>query len=483
VRVSSLLPRLWTNWITVLGSIITTVAGFAIIFMVVVGFSTSKANPYLGLFVVLVLPVAFALGLLLIPIGLFVERKRGAPPHDSLQAAFEAAFKDPAGRRRIFFAAAATLANIGLFALAGQKIIEHMDSPKFCGTQCHTPMQPQWEAYNRSPHSNVACVDCHIGPGAAAEVKAKWNGVHQLVGVLTSRYERPITAPPDKIPSAKGTCEQCHAPQRFRPDLIKLFPHYAADKDNTPKFNAMLLRVGGFNQRTQKWEGVHWHANPDNRIQFELLDEARTKIGKVTRYENGRLVAEYVPPGASQKPIAVRTMDCIDCHNRPTHVFDYTPKDAVDRALFAGALDPKVPYLAATSAAVLADTSAPRDGAEARLRAALDAAYHKDHPDVTPDPAALDKAAKTLAQIYLHNIYPSMKMSWRLHPPSLGHMAEGQTNPGCFRCHDKQHETTLADGRKKKIGQDCDTCHTGLAFDQDPAKFDDTLAAMMPAAN
>jgi nitrate/TMAO reductase-like tetraheme cytochrome c subunit len=483
VRVSTLLPRLWTNWITVLGSIITTISGLAIVFMVVIDFSSTKGNPYLGLFIVVVLPVAFAVGLLLIPIGLYVDRKRGPPPRDSLQAAFEAAFRDPAGRRRIFFAAGATVANIGLFALAGHKIVEHMDSPKFCGTQCHVPMQPEWEAYNRSPHSNVACVDCHIGPGAAAEAKAKWNGVHQLVGVITSRYERPISAGPERLVPAKDTCEQCHSPQRFRPDLIKLFPHYAQDKDNTPKFNAMLLRVGGFNQRTQKYEGVHWHANPDNRIQFELLDAERTKIGKVTRYEKDKLVAEYVPPGAPQKAVAVRTMDCIDCHNRPAHAFDFTPQDAINRALFAGALDPKVPYLAAVSAAVLADTSQPREGAEARLRVALQAAYQNDHPDVTPDPAALDKAAKTLAQIYLHNVYPDLKMGWRQHPPSLGHNAEGLTNPGCFRCHDKQHEATLADGRKKKIGQDCDSCHTGLAFDQDPAKFDDTLSAMMPAAN
>jgi len=88
-----------------------------------------------------------------------------------------------------------------------------------------------------------------------------------------------------------------------------------------------------------------------------------------------------------------------------------------------------------------------------------------------------------LARIYLNNVYPAMNLGWNLHRSNLGHNAEGVNNPGCFRCHDREREATLADGRKKKIGQECDTCHTGLAFDADPNKFDDTLAAMVPAAN
>jgi hypothetical protein len=76
-----------------------------------------------------------------------------------------------------------------------------------------------------------------------------------------------------------------------------------------------------------------------------------------------------------------------------------------------------------------------------------------------------------------------MKLGWNVHRSNLGHHAEGQTNPGCFRCHDREHEATLPDGRKKKLSQECDLCHTGLAFDEDPAKFDDTLSAMLPAAN
>jgi len=483
LRLKALLPRLTANWITLLGSVIAATSGFAILVLLIIEIFTSRANPYLSVFVVVLLPAMFALGLLLIPIGLYVDRRRGRGPGDALQLAFETVLKDRTARRRLLFFALATIINVALISIAGQKTISYIDSAKFCGTTCHPALQPEWDAWNRSPHSNVACVECHIGPGAISEAKAKWNGLHELYSFLTSKYDRPIVADADQLLPAKQTCEQCHAPKRFWPDRIKMFPHYTLDKDNTPKFNAMLLHIGGLNPRTQQYEGIHWHANPDNEVKFEFLDSERTKIGRITVFTKGRIVAEYLPAGTPQKALGVRTMDCIDCHNRPTHIFAETPKQAIDRALYLGALDAKMPFIAQVSVELLSQTSQPREGAEERFRTALAAAYQKEHPEVKPDPAKLTEAASLLARIYLNNVYPAMNLGWNAHRSNLGHHAEGVNNPGCFRCHDREREATQADGRKKKLGQECDTCHTGLAFDADPDKFDDTLAAMVPAAN
>jgi len=477
------LPRLLANWVTLLGTVVATVAGLAILVLLVVGVAAPSSNPYLSIYVVVGLPIIFGLGLLLVPIGLYLDRHQTHEGADALQVAVQTVFSDRSARRRLIFVAVATVANIGIFALAGQKVIHHMDSPQFCGTSCHTAMQPEWEAYNRSAHSNVACVACHIGPGAVAEVKAKLNGVKQLLGVVTTNYHKPIVAGVHDLRPAKDTCQQCHSPQRSSPDKVKLFAHYDPDKANTPKFNAMLLRIGGFNRRKDKYEGIHWHANPDNQVTFEYLDPERRKIGKVTLASKGQTVAEYLPPGEPQKAIGVRKMDCIDCHNRPAHVFDGAPKDAVDRAIFLGALDPAMPYVAQVSTRLLGKTDIPREQAEEYFKTALPAAYKTDHPDVNPAPEALEKAAAVLAKIYLRNVFPAVKLGWNRHPSNLGHKQEGLENPGCFRCHDNAHVATRADGSKKKLSQSCDNCHTGLAFDANPDKFDDTLASMMPAGN
>ena len=100
MRFTSLLPRLWANWITLLGSILATISGFGIILLLVIGLSAPKGNPYLGLIVIIVLPVMFGLGLLIIGAGLQVERRqRREGPQDPLQAAFQAAFDNPSARR------------------------------------------------------------------------------------------------------------------------------------------------------------------------------------------------------------------------------------------------------------------------------------------------------------------------------------------------------------------------------------------------
>src|SRR4051812_11008458 len=265
--------------------------------MVVVGLSTSRGNPYQGLFVAIVLPVAFAIGLLLIPLGLYVDRhRRSDRPRDGLQAAFEMAFKDRSARRRVVFVAVATILNVGLFAVAGQKTLEHMESPQFCGTTCHTPMQPEWEAWNRSPHSNVACVECHIAPGASGMVKAKWNGMHQLLGVMTTKFERPVVADVGDVPAANATCTHCHAPERWRPDRIKLFPHYDPDKANTPKFNGLAMRLGGYNRITGKYVGIHCTAPPRNRGRTDTLIAGARRTGRWTSLRKARASARNRRP-------------------------------------------------------------------------------------------------------------------------------------------------------------------------------------------
>jgi nitrate/TMAO reductase-like tetraheme cytochrome c subunit len=481
LRTEHALTSLWSNWVTLLGSIITTVSGIALVYLLVVAVTSTTENPYASLMVVVVLPAAFAVGLLLIPIGLRVEhRRRAMPSREAVRNAFEGALADPSARARVLFVTLATLANIGLFAWAGTNIAAHMNSPEFCGTTCHTPMQPEWETWRRSPHSSVACVECHIGPGDPAEVKAKVNGVRQMIHFVTASFPRPVPAPVESLRSARETCGRCHAPERFEPRRIKLFPHYAPDKDNTPKFNAMVLRVGGLDPRTQRYQGIHWHLAPGNVVRYEYYDEERNEVGKITVLTDGKVTAEYLPPGPPKQVLGVRTVDCTDCHNRVAHPFAASPKEAVDHAIFEGGLDPKLPFIAQVSAALLGQAAVPRRQAGAHFRQELPAAYEKEHPEVKPDPQALAKAAATLATLYEDNIFPDMRVGWSVYRSNVGHKAEGVKNPGCFRCHDGKRQATLADGRTKKLSQDCDTCHVQVAFEEDPEKFGDVLSAMMP---
>jgi len=143
-----------------------------------------------------------------------------------------------------------------------------------------------------------------------------------------------------------------------------------------------------------------------------------------------------------------RNMDCVDCHNRATHVYDGTPENAVTRALADGRLDRKVPWLYQVGVGVLKTSSPPREQAEADLRKALDASYARDHAQQKPAADKLDAAARGLATVYRRNVFPAMKLSWNRYPSNIGHNGPdpGDTKAQCFRCHAGDRQT--ADGRE-----------------------------------
>lgn len=485
--ITNFLPRLWSNWITLLGSVLTTVSGVTLLLQQVMSLAVAERNPYAGVVLLLTMPFVFVAGLILIPIGLWLERRREArlPPgqsgRSSVEQAFQVALSDRATRNRLLFVAVATVVNVLLFGFGTEKAVHYMDSPRFCGTTCHTVMEPEWDSYNDFRHSRVPCVECHIGPGTSWFVRSKINGLKQVWGVMTGDYHRPVPSPVEHLRPSRDTCEQCHWPEKFTGNKLRVYPHYKDDKDNTPAFNAMILRVGGRNPQTGKYEGIHWHVSQNAEVRYQVLDDKRTKVGRIQVFESGKLVSEYAPP-AKLKDLPVRSersIDCVDCHNRATHVFDHNPASAVDRAMYAGELDPKVPWLAQVSAQLLARQDLSREGAEAYFRKAIEDTYAKDHADSKPAPDQLDRSAKALAGLWRHNNYPAMKITWGTHKSHVGHRGEGDEVIGCYRCHDDEHEKKLPDGTTQTLGQSCEQCHEPLANEEDPAKFDESLKAMV----
>ena len=481
-RLLTFLPRLWANWITLLGTVVTTMSGLALLVFALLELLSTHGNPYSGVFAVII-PMLFVAGLLIIPVGFLVERwqKKGAVPAepDAITKAFQLAVHDQRARRLILFVGALTVANVILLAAGGIRAVNYMDSAEFCGASCHTPMQPEWTAYQRSPHQKVQCVECHIGPGAGALVQAKLNGIHQLVGVITGKHSRPVP-PPAHMRSNEVTCEGCHARTAFIGDRARVFPHYKPTKDNAAAFNAVMDHVGGVEVRTGKFVGIHSHLAPNKKISFEYLDRQHTRIGKITVVEDGKLKAEYVLPGddGKQAPLGVRGMECIDCHNRATHRFDGTARQAVDRAMWNGELDSKQPYLAKVAVEVLEKADVPREEAESHFKLAVEAAYAS--LDARPAPAELTKAVQGIVQVYERNVFPKMKVTWNTYPDLIGHYSESDNDRvGCFRCHDGKHEATFAGGQVKKMDKSCDLCHATLATGVAPDKLEDPIKQMV----
>jgi len=448
--------------ISLLGVAITTASALLIICLFTFELVGFLGNPYIGILAYLVLPAIFVFGLCLIPIGMVRERRRSR----RAVARGEAAPRFPVvdlnisrTRTVVLTVLLLTMANLVILATVTFKGVEVMESSEFCGETCHMVMQPEYTAYQRSPHARVGCVDCHIGPGADWFVKSKLSGAWQVVSVALDLYPRPIPTPVHNLRPARETCEQCHWPTQFVGDRLKVITSHESDEQNTELKSVVLVRVGGMQGRES--EGIHWHVDPGNQIRYRS-DPTRETIYEVElTLPDGTVKLFEGPESAPDAEIHEdwRIMDCVDCHNRPTHIYRL-PEREVDLAMESGELDRALPYLRRESLEALNVEYASHDEARTGIADSLVAFYRESYPEVSATKGeSIEQASQTLGTIYASNIFPDMKVGWGTYPNHIGHM----DFPGCFRCHDDEHRTV--DG--EYISQDCDTCHTVLAMEEE----------------
>jgi len=364
------------------------------------------------------------------------------------------------------FIGVATLVNVLIFSFASYQGVSYMDSTAFCGQTCHTVMQPEFAAYQNSPHARVNCVECHIGPGAGWFVKSKLSGVRQVFAVAFKTYSSPIPSPVKYLRPARETCEQCHWPQRFSGDKFKVIKNYKEDEKNTALTTALILKIGG---RTHTGSvGIHGrHLDEGSRIRYVSTDERRQVIPVVYYTDDSGKTIEYISSDIKVTKEQVekgekRVMDCIDCHNRPTHAFEL-PENAVDLRISRGLVSAELPFVRKKAVELLKAEYPNRETAEKKIVEGLTGYYRSTYPDLYNTKRALiEQSAQNVANIYLRNVFPDMKVTWGVHPNNLGH----NDFPGCFRCHDGSH--TSADGQT--ISNDCTACHNLLAVQEENAK-------------
>jgi hypothetical protein len=369
-----------------------------------------RAGAYMGILTFLILPMCMLVGLVMIPVGIRQARKEAVATHGEPRFP-KLDLNDERTRKTLVFFLGFTIVNTVILAAATYKGVEVMDSTAFCGTVCHTVMQPEHTAHQRSPHARVACADCHIGPGADWFVKSKLSGAWQVIAVSLNLYPKPIPTPIENLRPARDTCEQCHWPTTHIGDTLKVKTVFKDDEENTPLQTAVLLKVGGLAGRES--HGIHWHVNPAIRIRY-LADEKREKIYDVELTDPDGTVKLFQTMAAPEEVIARgwRTMDCIDCHNRPTHRYQM-PMDEVDNAMAKGYIDATLPYIKRESMRVLRTAYATHVEAKEKIPDLVRAFYADKYPEIAAQKAeAINEAVEELVEIYTSNVFPEMAVDW-----------------------------------------------------------------------
>jgi hypothetical protein len=448
--------RLIRSPISVVGMVLTTISAVLFLIVFLADLFGLHTNPYIGIVFFLILPGLFLVGLVLIPVGAWIERRRRAAGKAPMAASWPRIdLSDPHQRTVAVLLFGLTIANMVIVSLAAYRGVEYMDSVQFCGQVCHTPMAPQFVAHERQPHASVKCVECHVGPGPGSFARAKMSGTRRVLAVARKNYSRPIVAGPEELVAARDTCERCHWPEKFHGDKVRRVVEFADDEKNTESVTTLHVHVGGGDGHRGTASGIHWHMNIANEIEYIATDKERMTIPYVRVRDRDGVVREYVTENFSPEQVAAserRRMDCMDCHNRPSHVTSATPERAVNEAMAQGDIPKTLPFVHREAVKAVKAEYGSTDTAYAEISRALRAFYKEEQPEVASTQGLeIEKAIRATQDIYRRNVFPAMNVKFGTYPNNIGHI----DFPGCFRCHDDNHKSR--DG--KKIGQDCETCH------------------------
>lgn len=452
------------NTLSLIGVVLTTSSAITLVGFWIYDFILpGPPHPYIGLLIFLTLPAIFVLGLVLIPVGIFLRRRKLRSAGEVPSVYPEIDLKTPMMQQGILFIAVATVLNVIIFSFASYRGVSYMDTAGFCGQTCHTVMAPEFSAYQDSAHSHVECVECHIGPGAGWFVRSKLSGLRQVFAITFHTYSRPIPSPVKYLRPARETCEQCHWPERFSGDKLIVRTNYKDDEKNAPMTTALLMKIGG--RSAAGAVGIHGrHLDNAARISYISTDEHRQVIpvvyytddkGKTVEFDSTEIKVSKQELEKGEH----RMMDCIDCHNRPAHAFEL-PENAVDQRMSRGLVSPELPFIRKKAVELLKVNYPDREAARKQIVEGITNYYQTAYPEIYKGKRALvEESADNVARIYLRNIFPVMRVTWAVHPNNLGHT----DFPGCFRCHDGSH--TSADGQT--ISNDCTACHNLVAVQEE----------------
>lgn len=456
------LPNSFYNWTSIIGTTIALISLFMIVFLFILSTLFDQGSSYIGVVIYIALPTLLVIGLILIPIGMISRLKKikaGTAGSEKRWPLID--FNDHRHRNAFMIFSIGSVVFLLLSAIGSYEAFHYTESVEFCGTLCHKVMKPEYVAYQNSAHARVACVDCHVGSGADWYVRSKLSGLYQVYAVLSGNFPRPIPVPITNLRPARETCEECHWPEKFYARQLRIERHYLPDTENTEWDIHLQMKIGPSMSALGLQEGIHWHINGDVRIEYIATTDDRENIPwvKYTNLKTGE-THEYIDPdnpipADEMKKHEVRVMDCMDCHNRPSHDYQ-TPILAVNNAMTAGLIPKELPDVKYMAMEVMNGDYPTEDSAMQGIDAAMREYYAMLYEDIYENDLSLvEKAIAGIQNEFKKNIFPEMKVKWHVYPNHIGHLEFN----GCFRCHNDRHTTS----RGRMISMDCNLCHTIVA--------------------
>jgi len=221
------------------------------------------------------------------------------------------------------------------------------------------------------------------------------------------------------------------------------------------------MKIGPQHSAMGLSEGIHWHINKNLKIEYIAGTRDRESIPwvKLTNLKTGEVkiyMDEENPlDKAAMDTLEKRSMDCMDCHTRPSHTYKSSP-NYIDQAIVSGKIPASIPWIKMAAMEALKTPYETKEHARQQIYSTMVAYYKDEHPDVyLKEFTRIQKAIKVVQEEYSNNVFPYMRADATQYLDHIGHLE----SEGCFRCHSDRHKTKTGE----TISKDCDMCHTILA--------------------
>ncbi|WP_321290424.1 NapC/NirT family cytochrome c [uncultured Sunxiuqinia sp.] len=457
------LPSSIRNWISITGTVLAVFNLASILSLMILNTIFGFGGSYIGIFIYLVLPAFMIIGLLLIPIGMRINRKKARKAKSEGRELNWPVldFNNVAVRNASTIFIVGTVFLLIISSIGSYEAFHYTESVEFCGKLCHEVMEPEYITYHGSSHERVACVECHVGAGAGWYVKSKLSGMYQVYSVLAKKYPKPIPTPIENLRPARETCEECHWPEKFYDRKLRVEHSFLADDNNTEQIVHLQIKTSSKATADGMEKGIHQHISPDVKIEYKAVDHDRqiipwvkytnTKTGESQTYTD----SDYPLSQVELDTLEIRVMDCLDCHNRPSHNYR-VPQNFIDQSMAEGRISKTLPSIKLIAMMALYQEYPTKDSAFTAINSQVREYYELVEPEVLENRTAeVEQAIAEIQDQYAHNFFPLMNVSWKYYPNNVGHME----TDGCFRCHNDRHAAESG----KVISKDCNMCHNILA--------------------
>ena len=212
-------------------------------------------------------------------------------------------------------------------------MVEVTSQSWFCNS-CHI-MNSYYASWNRGPHKEVECVQCHIPPGATNFVSAKLNGLGQVVDDVLDRTN---SKPSASVSDFACTRSSCHDLQVIR-TRTKTKGHYKFDHGKHTDLEYAGVKVHCTTCHSHVRGDEHFQVDTNTCVTCHLAypqPEAKRLPEVASAAPTASvlpvLMATSGPAGAGTddtRPIhrvetaKVPTSDCQKCHDAPKHPIEY----------------------------------------------------------------------------------------------------------------------------------------------------------------